>query len=122
MISGMSLPKIPIPHALRIEETVDKPSNLIERALSGCDKRVETGEAACVKSALIDQKVMLPALIAMLHGCHSGQVCHYTYTTDDLVGLIHAISSHFIVHWRVDFDLTHPAGTLDAMPITVVRV
>ncbi|MCW6508322.1 hypothetical protein [Lichenifustis flavocetrariae] len=118
----MTLPKIPIPHALRIEETVDKPANLIERALSECDKRIETGEAACVKSALITQKVMLPNLIAMLHGCHQGEVCHYAYTTDDQVGLFHATSSHFIVHWRVDFDLTHPVGALEAVPVTVVRV
>lgn len=116
------LPKLPVPEALRIEETVDKPGSLIERALSGCDKRTEAGEAACVKAALTAAHVTMPALMAMLHGCRSGHVCHATYTTEDVVGFYHATASHFVVHWRVDVDLSKPAATVGAVPITVVEV
>ncbi len=116
------LPSVPVPEALRIERVADKPGNLIERALSGCDKRTEIGEAACVKSALTGAKTSVPTLAAMLHGCRSGQICHCTYTTDDRIGLYSATASHFVVHWRVDFDFTHSPAAIDAVPITVAQV
>ena len=116
------LPRLPVPEALRIEETVDTPGTLIERALSGCDKRTEAGEGACVKAALVAAHVTVPELTAMLRDCRGGRVCHTTYTTEDSVGLIRSAASHFVVHWRVDVDLSKPADTIAAVPITVVQV
>lgn len=116
------LPKVPVPEALRIEETVDTPRTLIERALSGCDKRTAAGEAACVRTALSAAHVTVPALMAMLPDCRSGRVCHVTYTTDDMIGLIRAAASRFEVHWRVDVDFSRPATRLEAVPITVVQI
>ena len=113
---------MPVPEALRIEDTVVQPASLIERALSGCDKRTEAGETACVKAALVAAHITVPALKAMLHDCRSGEVCHATYTTEDVVGFYRATASHFVVHWRVDVDLGKPAATVEAVPITVVEV
>ena len=116
------LPKVPVPDVLKIEKTVDTPHTLIERALSGCDKRTEAGETACVKAALQDGKVTVPQLAAMLPACRDGQLCHVVYTTEDRIGLYSSTASRFVAHWRVDVDLMHRPGTLDATPISVVQV
>lgn len=116
------LPKVPVPEALRIEKPLDAPRTLVERALSGCDKRTEAGEAACVKAALADGAVTVPALAAMLPGCRTGQLCHLTYTTEDQIGLFKGTASHYVARWRVEVDLRKPAASAGAAPVTVTQV
>lgn len=122
IVSDIHMPEIPVPEALRIEETADTPGNLIERALSGCDKRVEAGETACLKTAVKDAHLTVSALVALVPGCRLGRICHYGYTTEDRVGLYSGTATHYVVHWRADFDLTHAPASVDAVPITVVQV
>lgn len=116
------LPKVPVPEALRIEKPLDAPQSVVERALSGCDTRTESGEAACVKAALAGGTVTVPALAAMLPGCRIGQLCHETYTTEDQIGYFKGTASHYVAHWRIDVDLRKPAAGAAAVPVTVTQV
>ena len=121
IVSDVALPKIPVPRALRIETTADKPRTLIERALSACDQRIEAGETACLKKAIGDAHLSVPALVALVPGCRLGRMCHAAYTTEDVIGLLSSTASHYVVRWRADFDLTRRPTTTEAVPITVVQ-
>jgi hypothetical protein len=115
-----ALPRPPIPDALRLEKSLDRPANLIERGLSDCPKRIEAGEATCVKQALATAGISVPDLMALLPGCRQGLVCRYDYTTVDSVGFIPATATKFVAHWRVEFDFRKPEVSLAALPVTVV--
>ena len=121
-IPGLSDVRIPVPHILRPEERIDRPSNVIERALSECPKRVEAAEADCVKKALIATGGTISDVVMTIGGCQRGRMCHYEYTTIDRVGYVQVTASNFVVRWRVDFDFTRPAPKIDLVPITVVRI
>lgn len=122
LVSDLGIPPIWLPHAVRMVDTVDRPANLIERSLSECDKRIAAGEAACIKRSLAEAKLSISDLIAMLPRCSAGQVCHYQYATDDRVGLIPALATHFQMRWQVDLDFTKPAGKSDDIPVSVKQI
>jgi hypothetical protein len=113
-------PDIEVSRHLAVE--VDHPRSVIERALAACSSRTETAETACVKRGLADAKLSVAALPALFPGCRTGHECHVDYTTESRIGFVPAVASDYAVRWRVTADLTHPAKTLDAIPIRVEQV
>ena len=108
-------------HLPAYSKRVDKPLNVIERALADCKEKTEIQEIKCVKAGLADASVSMPSLVAMIPGCRLGRVCPYDYTTDDRLGYIEANAGEFIVHWRVSFDLRRAGVSVADVPITVTQ-
>ena len=108
-------------HWQLLSATASKPTNVIERALAYCAAKTESAEVDCVKKGLRDAKIDPQRLAAIIPGCRLGQSCHYDYTTDDQVGFLRDTAAEFIVHWRVNFDLSQARGKTEDIPITVVE-
>ena len=121
-LADVHIPAVPVPQSLAIVVTQDQGGNPIELALSACGSRTESGETACLKTALVGAGTSIPALIGLIPGCQAGATCHYTYTTKDRVGFLQSIGSEFVVRWRADVDLTHAPKTIGDVPITVVQI
>lgn len=109
-------------HLQLLSATASKPTNVIERALAYCAAKTESAEVGCVKKSLSDANIDPPRLAALIPGCRPGQSCHYDYTTDDQVGFLRDTAADFVVHWRVNFDLSHAGGKTEDIPITVVEI
>lgn len=106
----------------RLSRVESRPSNVIERGLTLCSGRKEAQEADCVRAALAAEGTSLPELVALMPGCATGRLCHYTFATRDRIGAFLPTAAELVIEWRVEVDLRKaPARTADA-PLTVTQI
>ena len=110
-----------MPHALRAVDSVDSPSNVIEHALSGCPKHTEAGQTDCVRAGLKEAGLGAKDLLAMVPGCHYGQVCHYTYSTKERIGVLPSTAIRYVMNWQIDFDLTKSDDKNQTISVVVTQ-
>lgn len=103
---------------------VGTPRTVVERALAFCGEKTEKAETGCVRQALVDGRVGVAALVAMIPGCRVGTACTVLYRTRDRQGLLASTAADYVADWRVTFDLKaarQPAAAAD-VPFTVQQV
>lgn len=101
---------------------VGTPKGIIQHALAFCGEKTEAAETQCIRKALADEHVTIPALAAMIPGCKLGTECSLNYTTRDRAGLIAATATQYIFEWQVTFDLKKAGLTAADIPLKVLLV
>jgi hypothetical protein len=94
-----------------------QPRNIIEDVLRECGGAPLTNQ--CVKEGFLKSELTVAELVSLTPGCDVGQVCRYTYTSEDRVGVTGLTASSVFHDWRVSFDLTRRPTRMSHVPIDV---